>query len=665
NLLRGVKVQEDDQQYFLSRLGELWRYGLSIDWDVYYQSARRRRISLPTYSFEPVKYPVEVDPFSGSLLSVVGQGLSDSGSLPDWIYHPLWKRGLPAAAQEGKQVFLLLGAAAAFNVSLQEQLRSRGHEVVMVTPGAGYQRLSPLHYEADLLSVADYTAVLADLQSAGITLTDILYTHGLDNSLGEETLYLSLSYIAGALVSQGMMKDRRIAVVTDSLHQVQGDECGDARSAVLLGLVNVLPQEYAVNTINIDIIAATTSALPALTKELTAVWHRGDRIVALRGAHRWLCEYQQHRGEVTPGGTVLRPGGLYLVTGGLGNVGYVLSTYIRRRYNARLVLTGRRELSSLDDTAKERLRQLQSGADHCSYHAADITDEESLSRLVADIESTTGRIDGIIHTAGVIDERHFELISDITEENTQRLFSAKVSGIRVLEKVFGERRPDFIWVSSSLSAVLGGLGFSAYAAANLYMDHFLLRQQESGIRWRSVCLGGMAFSVSQIAKEQGRQRATLKPEELSQLFEWSLECDGSPVLVQTVEPLSARLHRVYEVKKEAYLDEEPAATEMIKTERPALATAYVAPANATEEKLADIFGQFFGIDRIGTDDNFFELGGDSLKGMMLLKRVKNEFNVNITLTDFFHHQTVRMLSILVSDLQLITVKSQRTSKMVI
>ncbi|RAJ72777.1 NAD(P)-dependent dehydrogenase (short-subunit alcohol dehydrogenase family), partial [Chitinophaga dinghuensis] len=472
-------------------------------------------------------------------------------------------------------------------------------------------------------------------------------------------------YLVGALVKQGMMKDRRIAVLTDSLHQVHGNERGDVHSAILLGLVNVLPQEYAVNAINIDIIAGEASVHRTLIKELTGVWSRGNRIVALRGAYRWVCDYQQHRGDVTPHGTVLRPGGLYLVTGGLGNAGYVLSSYLRERYNARLILTGRRPLSSLDDTAADRYRQLQLGTAHCSYHAVDVADEESLSQLVAEIEATIGRIDGIIHTAGVIDERHFELISDTTESNMQLLFSAKVSGVRVLEKVFRDRCPDFIWVSSSLSSVLGGLGFSAYASANIFMDHFLLRQQDSGIRWRSVCLGGMAFSAAQIAKEQGRHRVALKPEELYQLFEWSLESEDSPVVIQTVESLSARQHRVYEVKKDAYLDTDPSATDIVKTERPALATAYVAPATATEQRLSGIFEQFFGIDRVGTDDNFFELGGDSLKGMMLLKRVKNEFNLNITLTDFFHHQTVRLLSTLISEMELLSTKSQRKSKMVI
>ncbi|RAJ72774.1 phosphopantetheine binding protein, partial [Chitinophaga dinghuensis] len=203
---------------------------------------------------------------------------------------------------------------------------------------------------------------------------------------------------------------------------------------------------------------------------------------------------------------------------------------------------------------------------------------------------------------------------------------------------------------SSLSSVLGGLGFSAYASANIFMDHFLLRQQDSGIRWRSVCLGGMAFSAAQIAKEQGRHRVALKPEELYQLFEWSLECEDSPVVIQTVESLSARLHRVYEVKKDAYLDTDPSATDIVKTERPALATAYVAPATATEQRLSGIFEQFFGIDRVGTDDNFFELGGDSLKGMMLLKRVKNEFNVNITLTDLLLRNNIAAMATRIDEL---------------
>jgi acyl carrier protein len=40
-------------------LGQLWLYGASIQWPVFYSQERRRRIALPTYPFERQRYWIE------------------------------------------------------------------------------------------------------------------------------------------------------------------------------------------------------------------------------------------------------------------------------------------------------------------------------------------------------------------------------------------------------------------------------------------------------------------------------------------------------------------------------------------------------------------------------------------------------------------------------
>jgi len=123
------------------------------------------------------------------------------------------------------------------------------------------------------------------------------------------------------------------------------------------------------------------------------------------------------------------------------------------------------------------------------------------------------------------------------------------------------------------------------------------------------------------------------------------------VLIQSVEDLSQRIYRVYEQKKEAYLDDDrqQKQEEREKVERPRLSTGYAAPEGETEIRLVQLFESFFGIAGIGTADSFFELGGDSLKAMMLLKRIKNEFDLHLTLTDFLTNTTIRSLAVKVDE----------------
>ena len=65
------------------------------------------------------------------------------------------------------------------------------------------------------------------------------------------------------------------------------------------------------------------------------------------------------------------------------------------------------------------------------------------------------------------------------------------------------------------------------------------------------------------------------------------------------------------------------------------ADGFLAPADATEERLARIWSELLRIERIGRNDNFFDLGGHSLLAMQLATRIKSEFGVAIMLMQIF------------------------------
>ena len=71
---------------------------------------------------------------------------------------------------------------------------------------------------------------------------------------------------------------------------------------------------------------------------------------------------------------------------------------------------------------------------------------------------------------------------------------------------------------------------------------------------------------------------------------------------------------------------------------------YEAPANELEEKLAAIWQNILGLERVGVNDNFFDLGGHSLKATTLVSRINKELSVEVSLTDVFKAPTVRLLA---------------------
>lgn len=67
---------------------------------------------------------------------------------------------------------------------------------------------------------------------------------------------------------------------------------------------------------------------------------------------------------------------------------------------------------------------------------------------------------------------------------------------------------------------------------------------------------------------------------------------------------------------------------------------YKAPANEVEKKLADIWEEVLGIERIGTNYNFFEIGGNSISILEVMSLINKEFEMDISLSELFLNPTI-------------------------
>jgi amino acid adenylation domain-containing protein len=65
------------------------------------------------------------------------------------------------------------------------------------------------------------------------------------------------------------------------------------------------------------------------------------------------------------------------------------------------------------------------------------------------------------------------------------------------------------------------------------------------------------------------------------------------------------------------------------------AKEYKAPSTATEELVAQIWGEVLKVDRISTDENFFDLGGHSLLATQVISRIRETFQLEIPLRTMF------------------------------
>ncbi len=91
--------------------------------------------------------------------------------------------------------------------------------------------------------------------------------------------------------------------------------------------------------------------------------------------------------------------GVYLITGGAGGLGLIFANEIARQaHDATVILTGRSELNAEQHTRLNALRTLGIRID---YRQVDVTDEKAVAGFIERLCAEFGKLNGIIHSAGV------------------------------------------------------------------------------------------------------------------------------------------------------------------------------------------------------------------------------------------------------------------------
>ena len=158
-------------------------------------------------------------------------------------------------------------------------------------------------------------------------------------------------------------------------------------------------------------------------------------------------------------GIAIKDHGVYLITGGSGGLGKLFAQYIAQNNSTSLILTGRSTISSL---SAEELNTL-----NATYQSCDVTNKDAIASLIQNIIKEHGKLDGIIHSAGVIADSF--LLKKTTEEAV-KVLQPKIMGINYLDEITREIPLDFMVYFSSVASVVGNFGQADYASANTWLD---------------------------------------------------------------------------------------------------------------------------------------------------------------------------------------------------
>ena len=208
-----------------------------------------------------------------------------------------------------------------------------------------------------------------------------------------------------------------------------------------------------------------------------------------------------------------KPGGTYVITGGLGVLGLEVLDFLVERGARRIVLVSRKGLPPRSEwaidrqhnmAAVDRILTLEELGVHIKVIALDISTHGAASRLLKSISDLgLPPIRGIVHAAGVLEN---QLVTEVTEDAFNRVLDPKIAGALAMHEAFPAGTLDFsIWFSSC-GQLFGFPGQASYASGNAFLDSLANHRRAKGeqavaFQWTSWRGLGMAASTDFIEAE--------------------------------------------------------------------------------------------------------------------------------------------------------------------
>ncbi len=670
-------------EWLLTTLAKLWQAGAVIDWAKLH-AGQGWRVELPTYPFQRRRYWVEGKAKGINIPDVwwsAPTSTTRSFDRGQWTHLPTWQLRPRPVAELDEQLRLagpwLVFTADERGEALVAQLAAAGVEVTAVRPGAAFDADDAGDFTVRVDSAEDMAELLSSLVVSPRTIV-----HGFSLAspqadgdpvahfaAEQDRGFYSLLALAKGLVDDtGAAPRLELVLLTSGATAVVGSDLRHPEHATLAALGPSLAQEnprLRCRSVDIDEPgdAKSLGLLALRTLAATAGPHEGP--VAVRAGETWLRRYEPFPvPEPTGPAAPIRDGDTVLITGGLGDIGVVLSRHLASRYGCKLVLTARSPLPPRDEW-DAYLAAVPEGGDRTARHirtvleleergaevlalSADVADVASMRGVVDAAVARFGGIDVVVHGAGVQDSRYFNFTHLMERSACETHMAAKVTGFHVLQEVLGDLAADRRITMSSLAAVLGGMTLGAYASANAALDAYakVARSADAG-RWITVNWDTWNIDADRLQGHgPGVTDFAMVPAEAVDIFERCLSAgDRAAHVVISTGSLGARLEQW--VTGDLHESDDSADDERERHPRPDLNTPFVAAAEGTQATLAGIWSRVLGIDPIGIDDNFFELGGHSLIAIDLTARIRKQLNAAIPITGLLERPTIRQLADLI------------------
>ncbi|WP_438431720.1 SDR family NAD(P)-dependent oxidoreductase [Gorillibacterium sp. sgz500922] len=646
--------------------------GTEVPWKRMYRGSGARRVSLPTYPFDRKRCWVE-PPQHGKFQTTVESPL---------YYGLEWVREeakAPSHPVTGDTV-LIFGAWEELQLALVQQ----GRSWISVLTGDEYKRLSPDRFMIRN-EEEDYVRLLGELRDLPIEVMVHVAAYRATpptslESLAEaqETGVFSLFYLSKALMKARLNRRVELLLIADCVSRVTGREASlKPEQATLFGLGKVIrmeAREIACRAFDVDEHTPIEAVLAEMSEAGTSY------AAAFRDGFR----YVQSMVETDPASLKeryipLRKDGVYVITGGLGNLGLRMAQHLGAKGSVKLALVSRTRLPHRDEWSEviaagtdpvlcsklTALQQMEAAGATVACVCADVSSLTDMRGAMEQLRRQYGRINGVIHAAGVVG-KGFLVTKD--KQFFHEVLKPKVMGTWVLNQVTEQDELDFFVMFSSGVALSGEVGQGDYTAANSYLDAFAAYRSRLGkpalsinwVVWEGLRMAeGNSIAIDGVFKPLPLGKAlhafdTIVNKEVTQLLVGeinphlaghAMEWFGGEALFHLPENIkqlwSGTPRTPVDAEAEVALSEaEQAVT---------LSGSSTGSYSDLEWKLGRLYEEVLGFEEFNIHDSFFEIGGDSVMLSRLYMLLSREFPGQLAIADLFAHTSIAKLAAYLSE----------------
>jgi NAD(P)-dependent dehydrogenase (short-subunit alcohol dehydrogenase family)/acyl carrier protein len=343
----------------------------------------------------------------------------------------------------------------------------------------------------------------------------------------------------------------------------------------------------------------------------------------------------------------------------LGGLGLKAAEWLVTQGARHLVLVGR---SGINGDAGETVRKLEGAGAQVVVAQADVSQQDQIAKVIAEMDDTMPPLRGVIHAAGVLDD------GLLVQQNWQRfahVMAPKVDGAWNLHLLCKNRALDFFVLFSSTAPLLGAAGQGNYTAANAFLDALAHLQREQGLPGLSINWGPWS-EVGMVAAAQNRDRRRLS----DQGMDFIAPAQGVLVLAKLLHQAPpqmvvlsidwARFFQFFPAARElpliAHFTHEVESRVGPRTRHSLTQDALLAVMPQERKKLLEIYlcDQIAKVldlraDSIDKLQPLNNMGVDSLMALELRNRIETDLKVAVPMTEFLQGRTVTKLTGLLLD----------------